>query len=110
MNKRQKNLLKALKRYSINLQDDPAGYNDEIYPLLDGFSNVTVPRWLTVLYSEQYEISFAKPSASKSAAQQEAADSIGDGYGKYPLAIVDLDTGAAYESFALVASGPRVLL
>ena len=58
--------------------------------------------------SDEYDITFAIPHSSKADALADMGASMGDGYGKTPIALVDLQTGTIHD--IVLATGNKTAL
>ncbi len=90
-------LKKAIRRYDLMCEDDddvaPVGYATDIEEALSG---ERIDRWLVVIYSDEYEVTFGSLCRTRADAEAEASASAGDGYGKEIQALVDLDRCVTY--------------
>lgn len=99
---RIKNLKKVVRHQGIDLSEDETDYNIELAAILQDGDRA--PRWLAVISSDEYEMTFAKPHATKAGAVNDLQGTIDDPYGKTPIGVVDLDKGLMYREMRVVLS------
>lgn len=99
---RRANVHKAIDKFDIaaDLDDDGPDYGADFIELLEDES-ARFDRWLVLVYSDEYEFTFARCYGTKRDALSDLAGTVGDPYGKQPIALVDLDNGKAWTEFAL---------
>jgi len=87
----------AAARFDIDLTDESGTSPDYNMGLLEALDAGKADRWMAVIESDEYELRFGVLHRSKRAAMDDLAGTATDPYGKFPVALVDLQTGQVWD-------------